>query len=529
MQLLYDTLLIKNERFDFVPSLADRFSETDDSRTFTFHIRPGVKFHNGKALTSADVKYTFDSIASPALKSPMRGVFDKFASIETPDQETVIFHAREPFYSFIGNLPAIGIVPEGAGVENIDSPIGSGPYRFVSYREGEAVKLQANPDYWAGAPIIRFVDVRVISDNGTRQAAIMSGEVDLAYNAEFDPETTRALAGRPGLQVIEGNGTNIAHLGVNLTTPLLASREVRQAIACAIDRQAIIHSLLRDQAREADSILPPEQWAFESDITVYNYNPDWAKTLLDRAGLIDPDGEGPQSRFELTLMTSTNQLSRNIGAIIQDQLRRVGIQLNLSSLETATLLDKISKAQFDLYYLISVGGNQSPDIFQFVYHSRYQDAGFNEAISKLRAEADPLKMRSIFEELDRILARREYCRDSEVYRLAARAAALAEPNEGAARKQLYLRINSILTDRGGANRSRYCNPQMNAWIVEAERITDRSGKKSLYSLVQKTASDDLPQIYLWYPANVLIASKRVGNIQIEPSGAWFFVSTLTLS
>ena len=106
MQLIYDTLVIKNEKFEFVPSLAESFEESADHQTFTFHLRPGVTFHTGKPLTSADVKYTFESLLSPALKSPIRGTVDKLNSIEAPDPLTVICHAREPFYTFIGNLPA---------------------------------------------------------------------------------------------------------------------------------------------------------------------------------------------------------------------------------------------------------------------------------------------------------------------------------------------------------------------------------------------------------------------------------------
>ncbi|HWC75827.1 MAG TPA: ABC transporter substrate-binding protein, partial [Blastocatellia bacterium] len=191
MQLIYDTLLVKDENFEFVPSLAERFETSNDQRTFTFHLRPGVKFHNGKALTAADVRYTFASLLSPELKSPIRGLLDKIDSIDAPDPSTVVFHAREPYYTFLGNLPVIGIVPEGAGIEINEAPIGSGPYRLVSYKEGDLVRLEANHDYWGGAPNIPRVHVKVVTDNSTRQAELMSGAVDLSYNAQFDPETIR--------------------------------------------------------------------------------------------------------------------------------------------------------------------------------------------------------------------------------------------------------------------------------------------------------------------------------------------------
>jgi peptide/nickel transport system substrate-binding protein len=529
MQLIYDTLLVKDEKFEFAPSLADSFTESEDHKTFTFHLRQGAVFHDGRPLTSADVKYTFDSIIAPATRSPIRGAVDKITSIEAPDPLTVIFHAGEPFYTFTGNLPAIGIIPEGAGPELVNAPIGSGPYRFVSYAEGDAVRLEANQGYWGGPPNIPRVHVRVVTDNSTRQAELMSGEVDLAYNAQFDPETVRALKDRGDMQVVIGEGASIGYLGVNVTpSSLLSNQKVRQAVAYGIDREVIIHRLLRDQARKANAILPPGHWAYDPGVRVYDHDPARAAALLDEAGFADPDGDGPQPRLTLRIMTSTTQLSRNIAAIVQDQLRRIGIRLELDSFESATLFDKLAKAQYDLYYLIGLGFNQSTDAFQFVYHSRYQNSQFNEAVARLRATSDPAQMRPLFDQLASILARREYCASAEVDRLREQAAAADSGANAAAKKQLYLQIAALLTDRGGQNRMRYCNPQVDGWIVAAERASDRAAKTDLYFKVQETVSDELPQIYLWYPANVLAARRRVGNIQLEPSGSWYFITKLTL-
>src|SRR5256714_2911359 len=319
MQLVYDTLVVKNNVFEFVPSLAERFEEAADHQTFTFHLRQGVTFHNGKPLTSADVKYTFASIKDPATKSPIRGSVDKITRIDAPDSQTVIFYAGEPF-DFIGSLPAIGIIPEGAGAEQAAAPVGSGPYKFISYNEGDAVHLEANADYWDGAPTIPRLRIKVVTDNSTRQAELMSGEVDLALNAQFDPETVRALQRRSDIQVVVGDGANIGYLGANTTSAsALGNVKVRQAVAYAIDRHSIIHRLLRDQARQAHTLLPPEHWAYSAGVTVYDHDPQRAMQLLDEAGFPDPDGDGPQTRLRLAILTSTAQLSRNIAAILQDQ------------------------------------------------------------------------------------------------------------------------------------------------------------------------------------------------------------------
>jgi peptide/nickel transport system substrate-binding protein len=529
MQLIYDTLVVKNESFEFVPSLAERFEESEDHTKFTFFLRQGVTFHNGKALTSEDVKYTFDSLLSPQLRSPIRGLLDKISSIEAVDPLTVVFRSREPYYTFIGNLPVIGIIPVGVGTEIIDSPIGTGPYRFVSYSEGDRLRLRANESYWNGAPGISNVHIKVVVDNSTRQAELMSGAIDLAYNAQFDPETIRALQNRRGLKVVMREGTNVDYLGLNLTAASqLSSEALRRAVAFALNRDIIIHRLLRDQARRAEAVMPPEHWAYDKSVPIYETDPERARQILDGAGFFDADGDGPQPRLTLKLMTSTTQISRNIASIIQEQLRTIGIRLELESLELATLFDRINKGQFDLYYLRSIGANQSTDIFQFVYHSRYQSPEFNESIARLRATTDSAQMRPLLATLASILARREYCPNQRVDQLAAQAASIDQSSNSNAARSLYLQIAALLTDRGGQNRMRYCNPDVDRWIIESEKANDRATKLDFFSRIQQTVAEELPQIYLWYPANVLVAADRVNNIEIEPTGSWFFISKLTL-
>ncbi|MEW6128752.1 MAG: ABC transporter substrate-binding protein [Acidobacteriota bacterium] len=527
MQLIYDTLLVKDDNFELIPSLAEKFEESEDHQIFTFHLRPNVRFHNDKPLTAADVKYTFQSLLSPELKSPIRGLLDKISSIETPDAMTVVFRAREPYYTFLANLPAIGIIPDGAGVEMSTAPIGSGPYKFVSYTEGDAVKLAANPNYWGGAPHIPRVEVKFVADNSTRQAEVMSGDIDLAYNTGFDPETVRALRGRRGTQVIEVKGVNVDYMGVNLApSSPMSNAKVRQAVAYAIDRDVIIKRLLRDQATRAEAILPTSHWAYEKNVRVYDHDPERAKQLLDEAGFKDPDGDGAEMRLTIKIMTNTTQITRNIASVMKEQLRQVGINLELESFEFATLLDKVTKGQFDMYYLRVIGANHNTDVFQFIYHSRYQNTEFNDAIARLRAETDTTKMQPLLNTLAANLAKKQFCPNARVQALAGKA---ESTNEASEKKQIYLDIARLLTDRGGQNRMRYCNPQLDQWIVEAERANDRAAKLDLYAKIQKQVAEDLPQIYLWYQSNVLVASSRVANIELDQYGSWYFIAKLTLA
>ena len=178
--------------------------------------------------------------------------------------------------------------------------------------------------------------------------------------------------------------------------------------------------------------------------------------------------------------------------------------------------------------MIGVGGNQSTDIFQFAYHSRYHDDQFNEAITRLGATDDPAQMQPLFEALAQILARKDYCPNPDVDRMVAEAAAIHDGAHAVEKKRLYLAISGLLTDAGGANRSRYCNPDVDRWIEAAQRAPSRDDQRRYYQMIQEKLVQELPQIYLWYPANVLIARKRVTDAEIEPSGSWYFITRLSL-
>src|SRR5262249_33034158 len=153
---------------------------------------------------------------------------------------------------------------------------------------------------------------------------------------------------------------------------------------------------------------------------------------------------------------------------------------------------------------------------------------FNEAITRLSATNDPAQMQRLFIVLDQILDRKDYCPNPEVDKLTLETASLQGEAHAREKKRLYLTISGLLTDAGGANRSRYCNPEVDRWIEEAQRAASRDQQRQHYQMIQQKVAEEMPQIYLWYPANVLIARKRVNDIQIEPSGSWFFMTRLSL-
>jgi peptide/nickel transport system substrate-binding protein len=450
--LIFSSLLERDAHFDLHGDLATAW-ESPDPRTYIFHLRRDVKFHDGRPLTSADVKFTFDSILSGAIQTPKRGAFRMVSSIEAPDASTVIFHLKEPFASFLWNLvrPSVGIVPAGAGTDFAQRPIGTGPFRFVTSKQDDEIVLDRNPGYFASAPQVERARFRIVPDATVRALELRKGAADVELNS-LAPDMVMTLAKRDGIEVTEQPGTIYAYVAFNFDDPTLARREVREALAYATDRRTIIAYLLRSQARLSDGLLPPNHWAYEPNVPHYEYDIARAEKLLDAARL--PRGKDG-IRLRLTMKTSTDESARLLSAVLQDQWRRAGIELELRPLEIATLLSDVSRGNFQLYTLRWVGANNDPDIFEYVFSS-----------------------------------------------------------------------HKIPPD--GANRGRYRNPRLDALVDQARVEPDREKRRALFSEVQKMVAEDLPYLNLWFVDNVSVHRRRVGNVQLTPSGDYDFLNGIRL-
>jgi peptide/nickel transport system substrate-binding protein len=410
--LLFDSLVERDAQLNIRDDLASRW-ENPDPRTYVFHLRPGVRFHDGRPLTSADVKFTFDSILTGAVTTPKHTALRMVASIETPDDATLIIHLKEPDASLLWNIarPAIGVVPRGSGRNFAAHPIGTGPFRFARARQEEEVVLECNRDYFRAAPQIARVRFRVVPDAIVRALELRKGSADLELGS-LTPDMVQVLARQPSLAVTERPGTNYNYLAVNLEDPVLARREVRQALAYATDREAIIRYLLRGEACPASAILPPGHWAYEPDVRQYPYDPARARQLLDAAGY--PHRAG-RPRFKLTLKTSTDESARLLGAVLQDQWRRVGVELELRPLELATLFSDVNHSNFQLCYLRWVGGNLDPSFFEFVFSSHrfppdganrghYRNPEIDRLVDQIRVESNPERRKALCSRVQKIAA-----------------------------------------------------------------------------------------------------------------------------
>ncbi len=366
-QLIFNSLVRKGENFEPVPDLAESFTASPDYKTFTFKLRQGIKFHDGKPFSSLDVKYTFDTMMSRPDLTKRASFQQDLATVEAVDPQTVVFRCKNAFPSLPNDIVPIGIIPEGSSDQQDKKPIGTGPFRFVSYADEQEAVLTAYDQYYEGRPKIDGLRVKIVPDNSTRESELRKGSADLALNADLEPVTVESLQKVPDLKVQITDGTNLAHLGLNMLDPILKDVRVRQALAHAIDREAIIRDVLRGQGKLASSILPIQQSSYEPNVRAYAYDVTKANELLDQAGF---KRNGEQPRFKLTLKTSTLSFARKVGETIQDQLRRIGINLELQSLETQKLTQDLTDGTFQMYFRVLVGGNQSTDMFRFAYYSK---------------------------------------------------------------------------------------------------------------------------------------------------------------
>jgi peptide/nickel transport system substrate-binding protein len=411
--LIFDSLVKRNEHFGLDPWLAERW-EAPNTTTLIFHLRTGVQFQDGWPLTSKDVKWTLDSILNGTVVTIKSGAYRNIASVEAPDDKTIVLHMKQADPALLWNLcdGAFGVVPYGSGRDFWRRPIGSGPYRFVSQQTDKDVILERAASYWGPMPHIERIRFAVVPDATTQALELQKGSADVAVNA-LTPDLIYALKSKPNLVVEDGAGTRLNYIVFNVRDPILRDARVRQAIALAINRPLIIHSLLRDQARVAESLLPAQHWAWTEDTEQHPYNPTKADTLLDAAGY--PRGAGAV-RFHLGMKTSTDETVRLLSVVLQQQLAQIGIALDLRSYEFATFYADLVKGTFQMAPSRWIGGNEQPDIFHYAYSKAslpphgsnrgfYVNADLDALLDDASATSDQARQRDDYVRVQQILAR----------------------------------------------------------------------------------------------------------------------------
>jgi peptide/nickel transport system substrate-binding protein len=403
---VYETLVTTDETLAPLPGLAESWEISDDGITYTFALRQGVTFHNGRAFVADDVKYSYERILDPETASPVVDELSSIDTIEVVDDATVKINLKTADSSFLAKLMggSISIVPKEVVEENGDlmqTMVGTGPFTFVEYVPNSTLTLERYADYWdAPLPYLDGIEVQIIPENTARTTALVTSTVDIIEYAPvqdlpiFEDDDTIDVTGKAN--------TNIRYMGVNFTREPFDKPEVRQAMAMAIDRGPIIDAAVFGAGTPTNVIFPPTYWAgIESEIPPVDI--DGAKALLEQAGV----GDG----FKCTIQSwAQYPFLSNAAIVIQEQLRQIGIEAEVDLQENAVLLENYFAGNWDLSVTGTSAYVDPNDVIQSNFGTDQASNGMgysNPEVDKLIADgiatSDQDARAEIYGELQRIL------------------------------------------------------------------------------------------------------------------------------
>lgn len=399
---IFDTLVTLDPKTnEIVPQIADSWEQTDD-QTYVFKIHEGIKFHDGSDLTAEDVKFSLDRARNSATVSYIVNFIE---DVTVDDDHTVTIKTTAPYAPALRNLaiPFAAIVPKAVVEADEDAfilnPVGSGPYKFVEWNQGDHVTLKAFDDYYAGKPETENLIMKVIPETSQRTIALETGEVDLAYDLAVNdiPKVNE----NDKLQVYEIPSLTCWYVSMNLNKKPFDNPKVREALSMAIDRQTIIDTINAGSGQPADAIIAPAVFGYYST-GVREYNPTKAKELLAEAGY--PDG------FSTSLWVNDNQSRIEMCQAMQAMLLEIGVQCNIEVLEFGSYISRTVAGEHDMAYFGWTTSSGDADYSYYsLEHSTQQGAAGNRSfladpdvdklIEKARFNTNESERKDLYKEL----------------------------------------------------------------------------------------------------------------------------------
>nr|WP_235871900.1 ABC transporter substrate-binding protein [Pelagimonas phthalicica] len=365
-----------------VPGLAESWAISEDGQTYTFALRSGVQFHDGSEMTAEDVKFSLDRARAEDSTNAQKALFAGIADVNVVDPQTVEVTLAQPDGNFLFNMAwgdAVIVAPES--IEGIkQTPIGTGPFKFVEWKQGDSISLAQNADYWGEKPALTSATFKFISDPTAAFAAMMAQDID-AFAGYPAPENLPQFEADPRFQVLVGSTEGETILSTNNLQAPLDNVKVRQAIAHAINRQDIIDGAMFGLGTPIGSHFAPHNPAYVDLTGNSGYDPAKAKALLAEAGF--PDG------FTTTLKLPPPSYARRGGEIIAAQLREVGIQTEISNLEWAQWLEEVFRGKD--FGLTIVSHTEPFDIGIYArpeYYFQYDNKAFQDLMGELTGTTD---------------------------------------------------------------------------------------------------------------------------------------------
>jgi peptide/nickel transport system substrate-binding protein len=346
-RLIFGSLVrVEPQTLEIVPDLAERVDLVSPTQ-YRATLRKGLQFSDGSTLDSDDVVATFRGLLDAKLQSRYASTYARITDVRALDRQTVVFELNGPHATFLTDLE-IPIVraedaktrmPNGPGA----LPIGSGPY-VLTRRDVGKLELRANPHWYGGQPKHPRLRMIVVRDDNTRALRLLAGAADLAISA-IPPGLIPLFTREHGFDITAARGINTTYVGINTQAPALRDVRVRQAIAYAIDRPALIESKLGGRAELARSFIPPGHWAFASDTRSYDYDPARARALLEAAGV---PREHDGTRLRLSMRCGSDRSRISVARAVVAMLGDVGVTVDLMPSETGTLIADLNRGQFEL-------------------------------------------------------------------------------------------------------------------------------------------------------------------------------------
>lgn len=379
--LVYDSLLKLNSKIELEPAMAEKYEISEGGKKVVFTLKDGLKFHDGKPVTSKDVKFTLEAMASPDYKGDLQsyvqsiegfkefqgGKEKELKGIVFKDDKTVEINFSVPYSPVLTNIGTLGILPQhiwgevpvkdwATKTELLNKPIGSGPYKIEEFKAGEFVKLSANEDYYNGAPKLKTFVFKVVKEE-TVSAELINGSIDIADISSIKKADMTTLKDS-GIEIKQYPNSKMQYMGFNLRNEVLKDINIRTAIAYGIDRQSILDGLLEGKGVIINTPMVPSLWSYPKEgLVEYKFDEAKAKELLEKAGYKDTnnngivDKDGKELEFTLTVPTG-DTVREKTATVIQQNLAKIGIKINLEMLEFKATMNKVvGNHEFDLYLM----------------------------------------------------------------------------------------------------------------------------------------------------------------------------------
>ncbi len=428
---LFDGLVSRDAKLNLVPALAEALPTVGDSgRTYTFKLRPGVKFHDGQPLTADDVVFTYQAILDKTTDTTLRSDLDMITAVEAPDDRTVVFRLAYPYTPF-SQRTTVGIVPrhafagQGAGGtppigQNVNTakfntaPVGTGPFVFEQWTPGDRLVLRANPDYWGGAPAIARLVLAFVPDDNVRATRMERGDFDATH---LPPKAAARFRNRDGVTVYDVPSADYRGVMLPLERPVTGDVAVRRALDHAIDRNAIVAGILDGKGTPAHSpISPSTPWFNPAVVPAREGDLAEAKRILDEAGWRPgPDGvraRGAQpARFTL-MYPANDSLRKDLALAVASAGSQIGVAIEVTGLDW----DAIRPRMVDDALIMGWGSPYDPDFTNYeLFHSQFahqdffnpgglRDAEVDRLLDEGRRTSDPQTRKAAYDELQKRLS-----------------------------------------------------------------------------------------------------------------------------